>query len=96
MYNHGIHDRPSLEGLEHDRINSEMNDQLESEFTEEEIRCAVFSISKEKAPGIDGFSLGFYQECWDVIKSGLLNVFDEFHKNGIINRNANSTPVLDS
>ena len=41
-----------------------------------------FQLNKEKAPGPDGFTIAVYQECWDVIKEDLMNVFHEFHTNG--------------
>lgn len=33
----------------------------------------------DKAPDSDGFTISFYQHCWDIIKSDLLKVFDEFY-----------------
>ena len=52
---------------------------------------AVFQLNKEKAPGLDGFTITVYQECWDVIKEDLMRVFLEFHTNGIINQSTNAT-----
>lgn len=44
-----------------------------------------------KAPGPDGFPIVFYQECWDIIKEGLLSFFSEFHLNEKIPKAINST-----
>ncbi|KAJ9671271.1 hypothetical protein PVL29_027318 [Vitis rotundifolia] len=52
---------------------------------------AVFHLNKEKAPSPDGFTIAVYQECWDVIKEGLMRVFSEFHTNGVINQSTNAT-----
>ena len=52
---------------------------------------AVYHLNKEKAPGLDGFTIAVYQECWDVIKEDLMRVFLEFHTNGIINQSTNAT-----
>lgn len=32
---------------------------------------------KDKASGIDGFSMGFFKTCWDVVKEDLMKVFQE-------------------
>ena len=39
----------------------EKNDVLISEFTESEVRDAVFQMEHNKAPGPDGFPVEFYQ-----------------------------------
>ena len=36
-----------------------------------------FSLETERAPG-DGFTFGFSQNCWDIVKSDLLRVFSKF------------------
>lgn len=37
-----------------------------------EIKSAVLSLPKDKAPGPDGFTRRFYKCCWDIIKWDLL------------------------
>lgn len=32
---------------------------------------------KNKASGLDGFSIGFFQACWDVTKEDLMKVLQE-------------------
>lgn len=44
-----------------------------------------------KAPGPDGFSMYFYQVCWDIIKDDLMLVFLEFFKRGILSKAMKST-----
>lgn len=34
----------------------------------------------DQAPGLDGFTMDFFQQCWRVVKSDVLFVFGEFHK----------------
>ncbi|RVW63731.1 LINE-1 retrotransposable element ORF2 protein [Vitis vinifera] len=48
-------------------------------------------LEEEKTPDPNGFTIGFYQECWETIKDDLLRVFLEFHNNRIINRSTNVT-----
>ncbi|RVW93876.1 Transposon TX1 uncharacterized 149 kDa protein [Vitis vinifera] len=52
---------------------------------------AVFQLNKEKAPGLDGFTIAVYQECWDVIKEDLMRMFLEFQTKGVINQSTNAT-----
>ena len=58
----------------------EKNDVLISEFTESEVRDAVFQMEHNKAPGPDGFPVEFYQVFWNVIKDDLMALFSDFHR----------------
>lgn len=40
---------------------------LDREFSSEEIKRVVFQMSKLKAPGPDGFQVGFFQEYWKIV-----------------------------
>ena len=42
--------------------------------TMEELKEAVYSMSQDSAPGPDGFSVGFYQDCLSIIGEDLLQV----------------------
>jgi hypothetical protein len=35
-------------------------------------------MGADKAPGPDGFSMGFYQECWDIVKSDIMQLVQGF------------------
>ncbi|XP_017980994.1 PREDICTED: uncharacterized protein LOC108663020 [Theobroma cacao] len=39
----------------------------------EELKEAVFNIDKDSVAGPDGFSLYFYQQCWDTVANDLLD-----------------------
>ena len=56
------------------------NEFLYDEFSEKEIREAVFQMEHNKAPGPDGFLAEFFQFFWETIKADLLELFVEFHK----------------
>jgi hypothetical protein len=49
------------------------------EYSEEEVREAIFQMEHNKAPDLDAFSAGFYQTFWDTIKGGLLDLFNCLH-----------------
>jgi hypothetical protein len=56
------------------------NRELEKDFSEKEIKEAVFGSYAEGAPGPDGFSFLFYQKFWDLIKPELLRMFSDWHR----------------
>nr|XP_016508236.1 PREDICTED: uncharacterized protein LOC107825833 [Nicotiana tabacum] len=48
------------------------------------------SCASDKAPGPDGFSLAFFQLCWDTIKGELMEAIEYFHMNGAFERSINA------
>ena len=54
---------------------------LESRFTEEEVREAVFGSYSDGTPGPDGFPFFIYQKYWDIVKFDLMNLFDAWFEN---------------
>jgi Reverse transcriptase (RNA-dependent DNA polymerase) len=46
----------------------------------EEIHISVFSMGADKSPGPNDFSMSFYQTYWDIIKSDLFSMFENFFK----------------
>ncbi|KAL5773661.1 hypothetical protein ACOSQ2_013585 [Xanthoceras sorbifolium] len=40
---------------------------LDSDFTREDVRKALFQMAPSKAPGLDGFMAGFYQRFWSIV-----------------------------
>jgi hypothetical protein len=69
---HQTHDIP--------QVSEEENDVLVAEFTEAEVREAVFQMEHNKAPRPDGFPAEFYQVLWSIIKEDLMSLFSDFHK----------------
>jgi hypothetical protein len=48
---------------------------LEFPFVEKEVLDVVMGMNRDKALGPDGFSIAFFQDCWDVIKKDIMGVF---------------------
>lgn len=46
--------------------------------SEDEVREATFGLSKESAPGPDGFTGLFFTTCWEMIKGDILAALTEF------------------
>jgi hypothetical protein len=64
---------------------------LERDFEESEVLEVVKELQGDKSPGPDGFSLGFVQTCWEVIKEDIMAVFRDFHSKGRFQKSLNAT-----
>jgi hypothetical protein len=64
-----------LDNLAFDSLDVVEASSLELPFEEREVLEVVKGLNCDKAPGPDGFSLAFFQDCWDVIKTDLMGVF---------------------
>lgn len=53
---------------------------LDSDFTEEEVKDAVWQLGSEKAPGPDDFPLFFYQTFWKDLKDDVMALLKKFAK----------------
>jgi hypothetical protein len=85
--------RPRLDNLEFDMLSDVEASSLEEPFEEREVWEVIKGMDRDKAPGPDGFSMAFFQECWGVIKGDVLAVFSEFHDRGEFVKSINSTFV---
>ncbi|KAK3219284.1 hypothetical protein Dsin_013254 [Dipteronia sinensis] len=66
---------------------------LNSDFTSEEIRRAVFEMGPLKAQGNDGFPVAFYQKFWGTIGKDVTNVYLEVLNKGRWMDDFNSTEI---
>jgi hypothetical protein len=66
-------------GEEDDLVTHEENNFLDAPFSEEEIKEAMFNSYSDGAPGPDGLPFLFYQKFWDILKSDLVRLFEDFH-----------------
>lgn len=56
------------------------NEELCRPFSKTEIKEALFQMEHNKAVGPDKIPTEFFQTCWDIIKSDILELFDDLHK----------------
>ena len=75
----------------HQRVSSEMNLELTSAVSEQEIYNAVFSIDAKSAPGPDGFTAIFFQKNWNLIKDQVIAEIFGFFNSGVLPKDWNHT-----
>jgi hypothetical protein len=63
-----------------DIILTEEGSELETPFTEEEVKAAIFNCYPEGSPGPDGLSFLFYQKNWVLIKNDVMDLSMDFYK----------------
>eukprot|EP00253_Pinus_taeda_P008428 PITA_08428 len=72
-------------------ITADQNWALCREISLEEIEEAIRSMSNDKAPGPDGFTINFYKACWSIVKQDVWEVVEDSRRLGTILKSLNST-----
>ncbi|RVW36959.1 Transposon TX1 uncharacterized 149 kDa protein [Vitis vinifera] len=57
----------------------------------DEVFLALSDMNGDKAPSPDGFSLAFWQFCWDFVKDEVLGFIKDFYERGKFVRSLNTT-----
>lgn len=55
---------------------------LDRPFFIEELQCVVQQASPDKVPGPEGFTMGFFQRAWDMMKDDLWDAILFFYQGG--------------
>ena len=69
------------------------NKQLKREFDEQEVLACLKMCATDKAPGPDGYTMGFFIKCWDVVKKDIMVTFKNFHSRNIFEKGFNATYI---
>jgi hypothetical protein len=83
--------RPRLDDLVFESLSAVDASSLEAHFLEKKVKDVIFGMGGNKAPGLNGFSLAFFQACWGVLKEDIMAVFFYFHARGKFEKSINST-----
>lgn len=51
------------------------------------MRDVVFKMCGDKAPGLDGFPIFFFQRFWHLLKEDVMAFIKEFHARGKLSKN---------
>ncbi|XP_024195622.1 uncharacterized protein LOC112198734 [Rosa chinensis] len=74
-------------------VSAEMNLQLCRNYTEEEIREALFQMYPTKSPGPDGMAPLFFQHYWDTIGKDVTEAVQNFLHTGNLLKQVNFTHI---
>ena len=83
--------RPSMDGLEFASIEEDERLDLERDFSKEEVVKVLHEMEGDKAPGLDGFTMAFFQKCWNVVEKDVMAFFDHFHRSSEFERSLNAS-----
>ena len=83
--------RPFPDLLDFPRNSRDNVDWLERPFEEIEIFEVIKEFNGDKSPGLDSFSMAFFQACWGVLKSDIMAMFHHFHVIGQFEKSLNAT-----
>jgi hypothetical protein len=78
-----------VDGISFDSILESEASWLERAFEEDEVRKVVLAMNGDKALGLDGLSMAFFQACWDVLSLDIMKVFEDFHARGLFEKSLN-------
>jgi len=66
---------------------------MNTDITRTGIQKVLFSMSKNKAPGLDGFSTAFFHSAWPIIGDNVCEAVLEFFHCGKLLKEVNSTII---
>jgi hypothetical protein len=65
---------------DNEKVSDPQNEMLNADFTEQEVKDAIFGSYAEGAPGPDGLPFLFYQHFWELVKGDLLLLINDWNK----------------
>ena len=68
-------------------------EQLNAEFSQQEIDLVIRSLPNGHAPGPDGFNGLFIKKCWEILKGDFTRLFIDFFTSNIDLRSINSSII---
>lgn len=83
--------KADIGGLSLKQISPAEAEVLEQPFSEVEISAALMGMNGDKAPGPDGFTIAFWQRCWEIVKEDVMDMFKEFHEQKSFIKSLNHT-----
>ena len=63
------------------KLTNTQSENLSTNFTEKELKCAIDEIQKDKSPGIDGLPIEFYVSFWEIVKHDFMEVVNQTFQN---------------
>lgn len=82
-----------MEHLINKKLTGDQSLVMVHEVTDLDIKETIFSLNPTKAPGPDGYNVGFFQKAWPVVGHEITVAVKTFFKSGQLLKRANSTLV---
>jgi len=79
-----------LDKVEFNSILETDNEMLIGDFSEEEVRAAIWGCDSSKSHNTDGFNFGFIKSCWDILKKDVVAAVKDFAGYGKWPRGSNA------
>ncbi|KAL4190680.1 hypothetical protein AMTRI_Chr07g25950 [Amborella trichopoda] len=83
--------RPRMTTLDFLSVPDLWSSELEKLFTVEEISSTIDQLTKDKAPGPDGFPMASFKSFLGTFLPDFKSLFEEFYHRGILNKAINAT-----
>jgi hypothetical protein len=64
---------------------------LDRPFELDEVVQVLKGLQGDKAPGPDGFSMAFFQKCWQVVETDVMAFFGEVYEHCKFEKSLNAT-----
>nr|GEW62149.1 hypothetical protein [Tanacetum cinerariifolium] len=58
-----------------------------------EVKEAIFSIGNDKSSGMDGYTVAFFKDAWDIVGDGIIAAVKEFFTNGRLLKELNHAVI---
>ncbi|XP_021738082.1 uncharacterized protein LOC110704583 [Chenopodium quinoa] len=72
-------------------LSADQGSQLCRDFSVEDVKSALWSMDDNRAPGLDGFSSGFFKAAWNIVGEDLCNAVLDFFRHGRLLKQVNNT-----
>ena len=89
----GFHPMDDLLNCVQPAVTNQMNDYLNRPYVAAEVKKALFDMAPSKAPGVDGFTAGFYQRHWEVLGEDIIVAVLQFLNGGELPLGLNNTSI---
>jgi hypothetical protein len=90
---HGFKPMNELLDIVPSRVTLAMNDSFDKPYTTEEVKSALFQMAMSKAPGVDGFTTGFFQRHWSFLQDDIVPTILDFLNGGELPLGLNDTSI---
>jgi len=75
------------------RLSSSQITSLDNQISDDEIQKVLFSLKNNKAPGLDGFSVGFFKKAWSIVGQDTIAGVQSFFGSYLLLKQVNATTI---